>query len=151
MKRKIIIAVLSFSWIVSAILFASIYHYYKMSEITNVSTFHPITWDDHSQGFRESMQCTLLDDELAERKKTLKDEVFSRVFKKTQSSNGFIYFFNDEPNLLASVLEHVQIEKSCCPFLKFDISILPFQQGFALQISGSDEALEMIREFDKGS
>jgi len=83
-----------------------------------------------------------------ERKKILKETIFSKVVKKEESLNGYTYFFEDDSNLLASVLEHVQIEKACCPFFKFDISILPFSKGFALQISGSEAALEMIKEFE---
>jgi len=100
------------------------------------------------QLFEGAIQCSLIEEDLLERKKLLQKTIFSKVQKKEKSLNGYIYYFNDEANLLASVLEHVQIEKACCPFFKFDISILPYDNGFALQISGSEDALEMIAEFE---
>ena len=78
----------------------------------------------------------------------MKEEIFAKVTKREKSKNGIIYYFENDPKLLQSVLEHVQIEKSCCPFFKFDISILPFDHGFALQISGSEDAMEFIKEFE---
>ena len=102
------------------------------------------------QLFEGAIQCNLIEEDLVERKKVLKEAIFSKVQKKEESSEGFIYYFEDDSELLSNVLEHVEIEKACCPFFKFDISILPFNNGFALQISGSEAALEMIKEFESG-
>ena len=100
------------------------------------------------QMFNGVVQCNLIEEDLLNRKEVLKQDVFSHVFKRKESLNGVIYYFNDDPNLLESVLEHILIEKACCPFFKFDISILPFNNGFALQISGPEDALKMLREIE---
>jgi hypothetical protein len=39
-------------------------------------------------------------------------------------------------------------EKACCPFFKFDLSILPFNKGIALKISGSKAVKEMLVSFE---
>lgn len=100
------------------------------------------------QIFNGVVQCNLIGDDLLDRKMILKENIFSNVQKREESLNGITYYFKDDSNLLESLLEHVQIEKACCPFFKFDISILPFNKGFALKISGSKEAIEMIKNFE---
>jgi len=131
-----------------ALFLSSGYYFNKLSSDSAAFKFSPVTWDDHMQMFNGAIQCNLIEDDLLERKKLLKETIFSKVLKKEESLNGYIYYFNDDPNLLESVLEHIQIEKACCPFFKFDISILPFNNGFALQISGSEDAIEMIKDFE---
>lgn len=108
----------------------------------------PISWDNHLQIFNGAIQCNLIGDDLLDRKLVLKERIFSKVIKREESLNGITYYFKDDSKLLESVLEHVQIEKACCPFFKLDISILPFNNGFALKISGSEDAIEMIKDFE---
>jgi len=148
MRRKILIILLSAGWFLFALSLTSGYYFKKLSYKSNEFKFSPIAWDDHLQVFNGAIQCNLIEDDLLERKQILKETIFSKVIKKERSLNGYLYYFDDDTKLLADVLEHVQIEKACCPFFKFDISILPFNNGFALQISGSEDAIEMIEEFD---
>ena len=100
------------------------------------------------QVFKGALQCNLTNEKLLERKKILKEKIFSKVSKKEKKLNGFVYYFENEEILLNDALEFIQKEKACCPFFKFDISILPFDYGFAIQISGPDEVLEMLKDFE---
>jgi len=50
--------------------------------------------------------------------------------------------------MLNDILDFTKTEKACCPFFKFDISILPFDLGMAIQLSGSGEVLEMLKDFE---
>lgn len=146
MKIKII--ALSSGWLFLALFLTSAYFYNNLSGESKTFSFSPITWDKHIQIFDGAIQCNLIGEELLERKQILKDSIFSQVISKEKSTDGYIFYFEDDTKLLSSVLEHVQIEKACCPFFKFDISILPNNQGFALQISGTKSAIEMIDFFD---
>lgn len=148
MKRKIPITILGLGWVFLAIFLTSGYYFNKLTINSNGFKLSPITWDNHMQIFNGAVQCNLIEEDLIDRKKILKQEIFSKVIKREESLNGIIYYFKDDLNLLESVLEHVQIEKACCPFFKFDISILPFNSGFALQVSGSEDALQMLKEFE---
>ena len=140
--------ILGLGWVFLALFLASGYYFNKFTDDTNGFKFSPITWDNHMHMFNGAVQCNLIEDELVERKELLKEVIFSKALKREEAINGITYYFDDDSNLLKSVLEHVQIEKACCPFFKFDISILPFNKGFALQISGSEEAVEMIEDFE---
>lgn len=149
MKSKILISILGLGWIFLAVFLISGYYFNTLSNNSNTFKLSPITWDNHMHMFNGAIQCNLLEEDLIDRKETLKKTIFSKVQKREESLNGITYYFENDSNLLESVLEHVQIEKACCPFFKFDISILPFNNGFAFQVSGSKEAIEMIKEFEK--
>jgi len=144
-NKTILLVVLGMGWVFFALILSSNYFFNKFSISPEASSFNPITWENHMQLFNGAVQCNLIEEELLERKKLLKETIFSNVQRRVESSDGITYYFDDEADLIASVLEHVQIEKACCPFFKFDISILPFNNGFALKISGSEEAIEMIK------
>ena len=148
MRRKIMIITLSLGWVFLALFLTSGYYFNTLSNKTHTFKLSPITWEDHMQIFNGAIQCNMLEEDLLDRKRILKKTLFSKVEKREESLNGISYYFKDSPNLLESLLEHVQIEKACCPFFKFDISILPFNKGFALKVSGSKEALEMIKDFE---
>jgi len=148
MRKKTSTIILGLGWVLFALFLISGYFYNKLSDTSANYAFSPITWESHMQIFNGAVQCNLIGDELMERKAILKKEIFSKVEKRVESSNGLIFYFKDDINLLESVLEHMIIEKACCPFFKFDVSILPFDKGFALQISGSENAIEMVKKMN---
>lgn len=147
MRRKILYAAFGLGWVFLGIFLVSGYYFNKMTNYFSLE-FTPINLDDHFEVFNGLIQCRLIEDELLERKITLRETIFSQVLKKEESTNEIRYFFEDDSKLLSSVLEHVQIEKACCPFFKFDISILPFNYGFVLQISGSEDAIQFVKEIE---
>jgi len=140
--------ILGLGWIIFALFLVSGYFYKKFSIPSDSTEFIPISWESHKQIFNGVVQCSLIPEDLNIRKEELKKSILSKVVKRKEVSNGIIFYFNNEPNLLESVLEHIIIERQCCPFFKFDVSILPFNKGFALQISGSEDAIEMIKEYE---
>ena len=148
MKSKLSQVILGSGWIFLCLFIVSAYAFNSLSSNSATSKFSPIKLDSHVHMFNGAIQCNLIGEELTARKEVLKEEIFAKVTKREESKNGIIYYFENDPKLLQSVLEHVQIEKACCPFFKFDISILPFDNGFALQISGSEDAMEFIKEFE---
>lgn len=139
---------MSLGWVFLAIFILSGYFFNKLSDNQSTNNFQPIEWSEHMQIFRGAIQCNLLDDALMTRKQELKDKIFSKVTKKVEKENGFVYYFENDNSLLKDALDFIEKEKACCPFFKFDISILPFDNGFAIGISGSKDAIEMLRDFE---
>lgn len=148
MKKKILIGLLGSGWVFLATFLLSGYFFNKFSLAQDNASFRPVEWGDHVDFLKGALQCNLVDENLLERKKVLKEKIFSKVSKKEVTQNGLVYHFKDEGLLLNNALEFVQKEKDCCPFFKFDISILPYGHGFAIQISGSEEALDMLKDFE---
>lgn len=149
--KKISILFLGSAWVLLAIFILSSYFFNKYSNDNNQPAFMPIAWEDQKQFFKGAIQCSLTSEALLERKQQLKEKVFSKVIKKEQTQNGYIFYFNNDAKILEETLEFVLKEKACCPFFKFDISILPYNYGFAFQISGAEEALEMLEDFENNS
>jgi len=148
MKKNMLSIFLGAGWVLLALFLLSGNYYKKLTDNSNLSLFSPIAWEDHLQIFKGSIQCSLTSEELIERKKYLQAEIFSKTIKRIEISNGFTFYFKDDPALLNYVLEFIQKEKACCPFFKFDLSILPFNEGFALQISGSKKAFKFLKELE---
>jgi len=148
MKNKLTIAVLSLGWVFLGLIFLSNFYFSQLSDGVK-SYYKPIAWDNQVQMFNGVLQCTLTDKELVKRKEILRDQIFSRVSERKENTDGIVYYFEYDKHLLNKVLEHIQIEKECCPFFKFDISILPFNKGIVLGISGSEAAIEMLKEFER--
>lgn len=148
MKRNIFLLILGFGWVLLAIFLVSGYYFNKLSFNSEDSFLQPIPWKGHTQIFEGLVQCKLVGDDLLERKKELKEKVFSKVSRKEEVHNGYIYYFEEDQLSLNDALEFIKYEAECCPFFKFDISIMPFDYGYAFQISGSEEAFAMLHNFE---
>ncbi len=64
-----------------------------------------------------------------------------------ESSHGYIFYFKDESKLLESLTMFIVAEQNCCPFFRYNISILPNKKGLALEIAGPKAAKLMIQNF----
>lgn len=129
--------ILSLGWIFLALFLGSGYIMNTFKSGTEQSPFKPITWAEHLSVFEGALSCSLTSEELRDRIAMLRNEVFPKITKKEELKEGYIYYFEDEDDLAIKILEFIGKEKQCCPFFKFDLSILPFKKGIALQISGS--------------
>lgn len=137
---------LGMGWVLLALFLLSGHYYKKWTGNSDRSFISPIAWEDHLKLFKGAASCALTSEELLERKAYLKAQILSKVIRKEMQPTAYVLYFEDDPDLLLHLMEFVQKEKACCPFFKFDLSILPFEQGIALQISGSAAAMEMMKE-----
>lgn len=149
MKRQLIYFFLGLGWIFLFLLIGSTYVFNKFSNASGAALFSPIAWEDHQMVFEGAISCSLTDEALAERKAELRQLIFPKVKRKVELRNGYIYYFDDEPELAATIMEFINKEKQCCPFFKFDFSILPFEKGLALQLSGSEEIKVFLDAFEE--
>ena len=131
------IIILGLGWILLTVFLGSGYimNKFKSGEQT---AFTPITWAEHLSVFEGALSCSLTSAELQDRIAQLKEEIFPNVTQKVELEEGYIYYFEDKGDLAIKILEFMGKEKQCCPFFKFDFSILPFNKGLALKISGSE-------------
>ena len=84
----------------------------------------------------DPLVCTLTESELIKRKEALKEAIFSKVVKKEEVDNGYIFFFKDEKGMLSTLTSFIVEEQKCCTFFHYDISIRSNGKGIALKISG---------------
>ncbi len=147
MNKKLTITFLILGWVLLAVFLISGNLVGKYSNHSSHSLIQPVTWADHLQLFNGAIQCALTSDELLERKEELRTIIVPEITRTVELENGVTMYFDDNDLLLSQVMEFIEKEKACCPFFKFDLSILPFQKGFALQISGAEGTKEFILDF----
>ncbi len=110
-------------------------------------SFESIIWKKNVQVFDGLLSCSLLPDDLNERVTMLKEELFTDEVETEELEDGYMFFFDDEGEVATKLLDFLDIEKQCCPFFKFDLSILPFKQGMALKISGGPRVKSFIEYY----
>lgn len=91
------------------------------------------------------LQCTLTGSEFNDRKAALQNELFAHIIRMTEDKTGITLHFDDNDQLLVRLMEYIAEEKKCCSFMHFELSILPFQNGFSLRISGMDGVKEYVK------
>lgn len=142
--KKLKTIILSLGWVFLILFLGSGYVMNQFKSGTEKSTFTPITWSEHLSVFEGALSCSLTSTELQDRIALLRTEIFPNLIKKEELAEGFIYYFEDEGDIAVKILEFIGKEKQCCPFFKFDVSVLPFEKGIALQISGSEGVKDFL-------
>jgi hypothetical protein len=91
--------------------------------------------------------CTLTDDEMRERRRTILDSVRGAVLDITPLPDGYAYRFEASSENLSQLARLVDLERQCCAFLTFRIIVEAGPQPLCLEIKGPAEAKAMISEF----
>lgn len=134
-------------WVLLALFLTTTFIFNQFNSSENNFAFSPIGWSDHASVLDGALSCTLLPAELQDRLDFLKKEVFSKVEKKEVLNDGMIFYFPDSQENTKMVMDFIAFERQCCPFFKFDLSILPFEKGIALKISGSRAVKEFLESY----
>ena len=143
--------ILALGWVLLALFLGAGYVMNQFKSGTDKSAFTPISWDEHLTVFEGALSCSLTSEALKDRIALLREEIFPKLVKKEELEEGFIYYFEDEGDLAVKILEFIGKEKQCCPFFKFDVSVLPFKKGIALQISGSKGVKDFLVSKELGT
>lgn len=93
----------------------------------------------------EQLVCKLIGAEKMEKKELLKTAIFSQVKGIDELENGYNLKFEDKNDILLKLTDYLMIEKECCPFFNFDLSILPNAKGISLKITGQEGAKDMLK------
>jgi hypothetical protein len=91
--------------------------------------------------------CTLNDAEMRERRKTILDAFRGATIDVTSLPLGYVYHFAPTSAVLAQIVELVDLERQCCPFLAFKIAVAANNQAICLEVTGPPEAKPMIADF----
>ena len=85
----------------------------------------------------EAYVCTLTSTELAERKALLQKLIVPEISGVEELSNGYRLNFPAEDDVTENVVRFMLLEKQCCAFFAFELSISAFNGGIALAITGN--------------
>jgi hypothetical protein len=79
------------------------------------------------------------------REQTLLHE-FRAVFRDAEETErGFRFVLPEDPALLSRLGEFLGLERLCCPFLTFDVSIPAGREPVALHVHGEQGAKSFLR------
>lgn len=73
-------------------------------------------------------------------------ELFARVRAIEEVADGYEFRFDDEANVIEKVAEFVAIEKLCCPFLNFAITVEAEGGPVALRLTGREGVKAFVHE-----
>ena len=82
--------------------------------------------------------CTLLGAERQQRRTQVFDRVFSRVKETRPLDDGYAIRFTADDSALAELMQLIQLERQCCPFLRFRLTVEPGGGPVWLELTGPE-------------
>ena len=95
----------------------------------------------------QPIACTLTEAEMRERRRAILDRFRGEALAVTPLPLGYGYRFEPSSELLARVVQLVELERQCCPFLTFRITVASDNQPISLEITGPPDAKPLIADF----
>jgi hypothetical protein len=90
------------------------------------------------------IQCTLTDDEFRERERNVISRLIPSVVERVETPDGYSFRFPSADGFLADLHEFILLERKCCPFLDFKLSVGRGGGDVMLELSGPPGAKEFI-------
>ena len=90
--------------------------------------------------------CYLTDKQLQARRKNHLDKAAEFLVDSAELPDGFVYRFPLEELMLQSLAEIIDLERKCCPFLNFNLSLEAGKDVVLLELTGAEGTKEIIRE-----
>jgi len=91
--------------------------------------------------------CSLTEPELRERRSAVLKKVGQAVLEVVELENGYAYRFPSDDEWLGELINLVRLERQCCPFLTFKISVEPGDGPVWLELTGPSGTKEFISSF----
>ena len=88
--------------------------------------------------------CSLTNSELQKRRRGVLHTVLSAVDEVRELENGYAYRFTSEGERLSELAQLVDLERQCCPFLRFCLTIEPDNGPIWLEMTGPEGAKEFL-------
>jgi hypothetical protein len=89
--------------------------------------------------------CSLTEPELREREATVLASVRARVREIKDLDSGYALRFDPEDGLIPEVAELIDLERRCCPFLRFGLMVSPGNGPVWLELTGPEGTREFLR------
>jgi len=87
--------------------------------------------------------CSLNSAEFHERERSVLQKLLPKA-QRTESVDGYVYRFPSDDKCFREITEFIELERQCCPFLDFGLSIPRGRGEIILELSGPPGAKEFI-------
>ena len=88
--------------------------------------------------------CTLTEPESRRRRDRLRDRVVGRVHERRSLADGYAFRFATDDLALADLLEMIRLERQCCAFLRFRLTVEPGAGPVWLELTGPAGTKEFL-------
>ncbi len=88
--------------------------------------------------------CSLTDSELQERRRDVLQKARSAVVDVRELENGYAYSFPATGEWLTELAQLINLERQCCPFLQFCLTVEPDNGPIWLEMTGPEGAREFL-------
>ena len=89
--------------------------------------------------------CSLSTPELREREQTVLAKIRTRVQEVRDLDNGYALRFDPESATLSDLATLIDLERQCCPFLRFELQVLPASGPIWLKLTGPEGTRDFLR------
>lgn len=89
--------------------------------------------------------CSLSTPELRERERTVLARIRTRVREVRDLDDGYALRFDAEGAMLSDLATLIDLERQCCPFLRFELKVLPASGPVWLELSGPEGTRGFLR------
>ncbi|HJZ80595.1 MAG TPA: hypothetical protein VKD91_09620 [Pyrinomonadaceae bacterium] len=88
--------------------------------------------------------CNLTAAELQERRRSVLERLRDAVVEVKEVSNGFVYSFTAEESRCRELADMIDLERQCCPFLEFQLTVSGAGGPLRLEITGPDGTKDFL-------
>src|SRR5258705_9124221 len=88
--------------------------------------------------------CTLTNSELQERRRDVLQKVRSAVTELRELEDGYAYCFPADDDRLVELATLVNLERQCCPFLRFRLTVESGNGPIWLEMTGPEGTKEFL-------
>lgn len=89
--------------------------------------------------------CSLTDNELQKRRKSVLSNVAASLIDSQELPDGFRFRFSIDDSILQNLITVINLERKCCPFLDFNLSLEAGEDFASLDLTGRQGAKEAIK------
>lgn len=90
--------------------------------------------------------CTLNDAEFRERERNVLQTIKASMLSTDETDSGYAFRFPSDDASFAALNEFIVLERRCCPFLDFKLTIPRGLGEIRLELSGPEGAKEFIAD-----
>jgi len=90
--------------------------------------------------------CELTGAELQQRRETMLEETRRAVTRVEAVKQGFAYYFSSDGDRLKELANLIDLERRCCPFLRFSLTVEAGGGQLILEITGPEGTQEFLRD-----
>ena len=88
--------------------------------------------------------CNLTSAELQERRRTVLQKLRDAVVEVKELADGYSYSFTSEVNRFTELADMIDLERQCCPFLQFRVTVAVGNGPLTLEITGPEGTKDFL-------